>query len=250
MSISPPVAIVTGCASGIGAATVEVLIGEGWRVVGVDLAKPGRGRDERFVAVVGDVTDADTNLAAVQAAVESFGDLDALILNAGVVTNGAIDEQPLAEFETMLSVNLRAPVLAIRAAMPALRTSQRPAIVVTASVSGLGGDAGLWGYCASKAAIINLVRSLAVELGPEGIRVNAVCPGSIITPINQHARDDPRREQILISTTPLQRWGQPEEIGRAIAFLASPAASYITGVALAVDGGITASSGLPLKRTA
>jgi meso-butanediol dehydrogenase / (S,S)-butanediol dehydrogenase / diacetyl reductase len=250
MANSSPVAVVTGCASGIGAATVEVLIGEGWRVVGVDRDEAGRAPDESYTGVVGDVTDAATNSAAVRAAVDTFGGLDALILNAGVVTNGPIDAQPLAEFETMLSVNLRAPILAIRAAMPALRTSERPAIVVTGSVSGLGGDAGLWGYCASKAGIINLVRSLAVELGPEGIRVNAVCPGSIVTPINQHARDDPRRERILISTTPMQRWGQPEEIGRAIAFLASPAASFITGVALPVDGGITATSGLPLSRTA
>ena len=142
----------------------------------------------------------------------------------------------------MIAVNLRAVVLGVRAALPALRKASDPAIAVTASVSGLGGDPGLWAYNAAKGGVVNFVRSAALELGRQGIRVNAVCPGPTHTGMTQGILQSPAVHEELRRHVPLGRWGEPEEIAAVLTFLTSPAASFVNGAIVPVDGGVFAGS--------
>ncbi len=242
--------IVTGAASGIGRATARRLAGDGWDVVAADrdpieAAGPGPGGPEPVATCVADVATEAGNAAMVDAALAATGRLDALVLNAAVAGAGPIDTEPIEDFDRMIAINLRGVVLGVRAALPALRES-RGAIVVTASVSGLGGDPVMWAYNAAKGGVVNFVRSAAIDLGPEGIRVNAVCPGPIggtgmTSPVERAA---PERYEDLWRGVPLGRAGRPEEVAAVITFLLSEDASYVNGVMLPVDGGANASSGL------
>jgi meso-butanediol dehydrogenase/(S,S)-butanediol dehydrogenase/diacetyl reductase len=249
------VAIVTGAASGIGRATSELLAKSGASVIAQDMdaeALDWTQSTEGVLAQVGDVTSAEDNAAMVEAALENFGRLDVLVLNAGVTLPGMIDSLPVESFDHVMNVNLRGSVLGLKAALPALTESGEGAVVVTASISGLGGDPGMWAYNVAKGGVVNLVRAAAVDLGHKGIRVNGVCPGPTrtrMTAIIETAAPD--AFEALRRHVPLQRWGEPAEIAEVIGFLASPAASFVTGVLIPVDGGITASTGqfLPPERS-
>ncbi len=241
------VAVVTGAASGIGRATAERWLAAGGCVVGGDRTPDGLVwlDGDRSAAVTGDVSTEETNDALVASAIGRFGRLDALVLNAGIAGNPPIDgDGALARFDELLAVNLRGVVLGVRAALPALRSAGGGSVVVTASVSGLGGDPGMWAYNASKGGVVNLVRALAVDLAAAGIRVNAVCPGPVRTgltaPVEQHA---PAAFAALRRHVPLQRWGEPAEVAAVICFLASSAASFVTGAVVPVDGGVSANTG-------
>lgn len=243
--MAQPVAVVTGAASGIGRATVELLLATGYGVVALDRHGDAFGwvpGDAPVEVLAGDITDEAVNAAMVAAAIRRFGRLDVAVLNAGISGSGSIEALDLDVFDRVMDVNLRAVVLGIRAVAAPMREGGGGSVVVTASTSGLGGEPGRWAYNAAKAAVINLVRATAIELALDRIRVNAVCPGPVHTGMTESIRGTERYET-LRRVVPLQRWGDADEVAAAIGFLASGEASFITGVALPVDGGVTAGNG-------
>lgn len=242
-------AIVTGAAGGIGRATARLLAAQGASVVVADVQASVRETAElirqdggRAEAIVTDCATDDGAEGFVRAAVEGFGGLDILFANAGV-TGGMIPrlDTSSADFMEVMRINLLGPWVAIRTALPHMQPGG--AIICTASVAGLRAGAGPIPYSASKAGVINLVQSTAMALTARGIRINAVAPGLIDTPMTAQLFDDARakgREDRIGQLNPLRRGGQPEEIAQAVAWLASDAASYVHGQVLVVDGGLSA----------
>jgi meso-butanediol dehydrogenase/(S,S)-butanediol dehydrogenase/diacetyl reductase len=231
------VVLISGAASGIGRETAERFERAGWRVFGVDL----EGGEQ--VALRGDVADEATWAAAAERLAEQFGRLDALVNNAGTNLRGSVEEIDLSTWNRVLAVNLTSTFLAAKHCLPLLRAS-RGCIVNVASGAGLVGTRRTAAYSASKGGLIALTRQLAVEYAPDGIRVNAVCPGVVDTPLLRRlaaAEPDSTAELRRLSEGQLLgRLGTPEEIAAAILFLASPDASFLTGAVIPVDGGYTA----------
>jgi NAD(P)-dependent dehydrogenase (short-subunit alcohol dehydrogenase family) len=240
------VAVVTGGGSGIGQATAEMFISEGAKVVVADISGAqdavAEAIGDRATAVQADVSHSDGAAAIVRAAVERFGGLDVLFNNAGIDGPMApIESYPVEDFDRVIAVNLRGVFLGIQAAVPAMKECGGGVIINTASVAGLVGVPTVSGYCASKGGVVQLTRTAAVELAAHGIRVNAICPGMIDTPmLDRLLERNPDATAGLEAFTPLGRPGSPIEIARMAAFLASDSSSYLTGVALPVDGGFTA----------
>jgi meso-butanediol dehydrogenase/(S,S)-butanediol dehydrogenase/diacetyl reductase len=242
------VALVTGATSGIGQACAEAFAAGGWSVVIVarDRGRLARVADELgddCLAVAGDVADAATSRAAVQAALQRFGRLDAAVANAGTTLAKLVDDTDEAELDRLLAVNVKGPFQLARAAHGALRRT-RGSFVVMASNKGLVAQAGSPAYVATKGAAVQLARALALDWAAEGIRANAVCPGLVDTPMLRTfaaAQPDPRGAwAALEADQPLGRLAHPSECAEAVLWLASPASSFVTGIALPVDGGFTA----------
>ena len=231
------VAIITGAASGIGRATVELFRSEGAIVVGTDVSE---GAD-----VVADAGREDQVQALVQQVAREHGGLDIFFANAGISGGFAsIAEQTEQDWAEILRVNLIGPFLAIKHSAPLMNERGGGSIICTASVAGLRSGAGGAAYSASKAGVINLVQTSAQQLTGSGIRVNTICPGLIETGMTQPIYDLARtsgQEQRIGELNPLQRGGDPEEIARAALFLASEESSYVNGTALVVDGGLSSS---------
>jgi meso-butanediol dehydrogenase / (S,S)-butanediol dehydrogenase / diacetyl reductase len=243
-----PTAIITGAARGIGAACAQTFSAAGWDVVLVDrdaeqLAAVARSCPGRSETLAGDVARRDLNHAAVQLARDRFEALDAAVANAGVNLARSIDETTDEDIDRLLAVNLRAVIYLAQAAHGALAATSG-SLVVMASKTGLVAQPDSPLYCATKGAAVQLARALALDWAPQGIRVNAVCPGIVDTPMLDRflgELDDPDRARREFSAAqPLGRLARPAECAAAALFLASPAASFITGVALPVDGGFTA----------
>ena len=232
------VAIVTGAASGIGKATVELFRSEGATVVAAD-----RSDGESIVAV--DAGSEGEVERLVEQTVADHGGVDIFFANAGISGGLAgLFEQSSADWEEILRVNLIGPFLAIKYAAPHMKQRGGGSIVCTASVAGIRAGAGGVAYSASKAGVINLVKSAAVQLCDSNIRVNAICPGLIETGMTQGIYDMARaagKQEMIGQLNPLRRGGEPREIAEVALFLASDESSYVNGHALVADGGLSIS---------
>ncbi|WP_339850808.1 SDR family oxidoreductase [Roseovarius nubinhibens] len=245
-------AIVTGAARGIGLATTELLLEDGWQVAMVDwdadeLARATEGR-ERILALPLDVSKPDQVAEIMARTKEAFGGIDALINNAGVADFGPIEETDFARWRRVMETNLDGVFLMTQAATPMLRASGQGAIVNIASISGLRASTLRVAYGTSKAGVIQLTQQQAVELGEYGIRANCVAPGPVRTKLAMavHSQEiiDAYHDAI-----PLNRYGSEREIAEVIAFLCSHRASYVNGQTIAVDGGFECTGvGLPALR--
>ena len=241
--------VLTGAAANIGAAAAELLASEGASIVIGDIDIRAQQTAERIRAAGGRAWFVETdvsNAAAMQnlfdTAAEHLGGIDVIINNAGIQRSAPVTELAEADWDLHMAVNAKSCFLAAKYGVPHLRASgSAPAIVNMASVGGFKAPAGLTAYSASKGAIIAFTRTLASELGPEGIRVNCVAPGWVDTPFNDpivsHMGGRAAQDAAVRAGVPLQRQGRPDEIAEALLFLASEASSFVTGTALVIDGG-------------
>ncbi len=250
MLLDGKISIVTGAGSGIGRASALRFAAEGAAVVVADvrLAKAEQTAGEiaaaggRAIPLGVDVANADQVEAMVRVAAEAFGRLDVLFNNAATTRLGDAVELSQADWDLIWRTNVSAIFTAAKHAVPLMAANGGGAIVSTASVSGLLADRGQVAYAATKAAVIGLTRALAVDHAAQGIRVNCICPGMTATPPMVRAAGDPSARARMNATSPMGRWAEPEEIAAAAVWLASPQASYVTGQAIVVDGGMTAQS--------
>jgi len=235
-------ALVTGGASGIGLATARRMHAEGAHVAVLDRA-PSEGHEHAgMLSVCADISSDAAVRAALESAIGQLGGLDVLVNNAGIGAQGGIEDNPDEEWRRVLDVNVVGLVRVTRAALPALRASPSAAIINTCSVAAVAGLPERVLYSASKGAVAALTRAMAADLLPEGIRVNAVNPGTVDSPwigrLLQRAADPAAERAALEARQPHGRLVTVDEVAAAIVYLASPAASSVTGTTLAVDGGM------------
>ena len=244
------VVIVTGSGSGIGEATARRFSAEGAVVVVVGRSRTKLKRvardlpKERTLVQRCDVSKLADVQRLVSTTAKAFGQIDVLVNNAGVAVDGDIAKMKPADWDKVMNTNARGTFNGCQTVLPHL-VQTGGCIVNNASVSGLGGDWGMCVYDASKGAIVNLTRALALDYGSRGVRVNSVCPSLTLTPMAADIKSDRKAMAKFLERAPLGRAAEPEDIAAVIAFLASPDAAFITGVNLPVDGGVTASNGQP-----
>lgn len=247
-SVKDSVAIITGAASGMGRATAVVFGHEGARVAAVDVNGDGAEETAREIEKNGgtahafqlDVSDARAINQTIEVIAGHFGGIDVLVNNAGIAAMTTLDDARYDEIWTrILATNLTAHQRLVRAALPWLRKSKAPRIVNIASTEALGATPRDSAYAAAKAGVAGLTRALAVDLGPEGITANCICPGPILTAMTKAI---PEEHKLIFAKrrTALRRYGEPEEVAHMTLSLCLPAASYITGAVIPVDGGLMA----------
>lgn len=247
MRFQGKVALITGGGSGIGAATARLMAREGALIVVVDVVADHAqavAQETGGIAVTADVAKRADVERAVATAVERHGRIDILFNNAGIGCLGRTPDLDPAEWERVIAIDLNSVFYACHAAIPHM-PKPGGVIVNTASISGLAADYGFTAYNAAKAAVINYTRCLAIDHAREGIRANALCPGLVATPLTAGAKALPGLEEAWNDTIPLGRPAAPEEMAEVVAFLASDAASYVTGSVIVADGGQTAWTGQP-----
>jgi meso-butanediol dehydrogenase/(S,S)-butanediol dehydrogenase/diacetyl reductase len=252
MRFKDKVVIITGAASGIGAATAARFAKEGALLSLADINMDGLAAEAKKVDPDGkrslltktDVSDEKQVQALVKATLDRFGRIDVLVNNAGSGVFGRVTELPTDDWHKVFRIVADSVYYASKAAIPEIIKS-KGAIVNLGSVSGLYGDYGFAGYNAAKGAVVNLTRTMALDFAADGIRINAICPGLVATPLSQSLRDNPQVWEEYQKGIPVGRAAEPSEIAAGIAFLASEDASYMTGAMMVVDGGLTASAGQP-----
>jgi len=241
------VAIVTGAAGGVGRATVRLFLERGAKVVAEDadrsVAEIATGK-ESVATVVGDVRNPNSAAEAVELALKRFGGVHILVNNAAVILSKDILETTEAEWSDVMNVNVTGVFHHCRAVLPRMLEQRNGSIVNVTSISGVVGLPKQAAYCASKGAVVQMTRQLAIEYADRGIRVNSIAPGAIDTPfLARHlkAQPDPAAAEAAVNAAhPLGRYASPAEIAEGIAYLASPASSFLTGAIVAADGGYTA----------
>ncbi|MGE0094868.1 MAG: SDR family NAD(P)-dependent oxidoreductase [Alphaproteobacteria bacterium] len=248
------VAIVTGGAQGMGASDAEAMIAHGAKVVITDVnAEKGKETEKRLAArgpctfLPHDVTDEGSWARVVKTTLDTYGGLDILVNNAGVGGRASVEKTSLETWRKTMEVNGTGVFLGMQAVYPHMKAKMRGSIINIASVNGLMGarypdpeTTANAGYYASKGAVVILTKLAATQFGPHGIRVNAICPGVIKTEMSSTSFSDPERMRYFENVIPYNRFGAPEDVAAAVAFLASDQAGFINGVALPVDGGQTA----------
>lgn len=250
-AVKDTVVLVTGAGSGMGREIARRFLDNG-AVVGLVGRREEPLREtvsgyspERYDIIPGDISDNGEAQRIIGDFTSRHGRLDTLVNNAGIAGGAAIEDQSEADWHQKFAVNVDGLFFLAQAAMPYLKDS-RGSIVAVSSVSGLAGDPGQFAYNASKHAVNGFVRSLALDVGKDGVRVNAVAPAFTLTPMNEGAGRSDEDLAPFVNRVALGRAGEPEDIAPAVLFLASPDAGYITGSVLTVDGGTTASTGQPL----
>lgn len=247
MRLEGKVALISGSARGMGEATARLMVREGARVVLGDILPEVKdvaaSLGDKAIAVTLDVTDEQSWRDAIEAGETAFGKIDVLVNNAGILLMDELGNTTSEIYRKVNDVNAFGCFLGMRETHPALKRAEGGSIVNLSSVEGLGGNRFLVAYTGSKFAVRGMTKAAAIELAADGIRVNSVHPGGIDTPMVRHFVPDEKSLQWVGKQVPMKRTGKPEEVAEAVAFLASDAASYITGAELAVDGGATATSG-------
>lgn len=239
IDLAEQVVVVTGAASGIGAATASAAREAGAIIVAADLAEP-EVSGNREMAIGLDVSDEIQVEAAFAKALERYGRIDGLVCCAGISRQGAVTQMNLADWNAALAVNLTGTMLCARAVLPAMVAAGKGAIVTVASIYGMTGGQGNTPYNVSKGGVLQLTRSMAADYGAAGIRVNAVSPGFIETPMTAMLQEESPMRTAFVKMHLLRRPGRPEEVAKVIRFLLSDEASFVTGANIPIDGGFSA----------